>query len=370
MKRKELEAKTKPELLALAQRIDLPGRSSMTKDDLVAALVRRRIPSTARRSSKKKAAAKKKTAAKKPAARKKTSKKTSKKKVAKKKAPPKKSTTSKTGARKKSTARKAATRKKTAAKKATAAKRTTARRTATKKKATKKEATKKKTTARKPAARKPAAKKKPAAPQRPEPVPATPRPVPPSAPAPAEPQAHLPGEYGEDYAGLMVRDPEWLYVYWEVTPEALAGARERLGPEGERSHLVLRILSYAANAETSPEGEGAERIEDVELPEDATSWYVQVPQGDRLYGVAVGLRGPSGAFQACVTSNVVRPPRGDCAEETDEEWASRDELLARLSEMLDGGSVPGSSPALGLPPYRRPADEERSEDAEGAGGSR
>src|SRR5262249_51746364 len=42
----------------------------------------------------------------------------------------------------------------------------------------------------------------------------------------------IPWGYGQDRVTTMVVDPEHLYVYWEVTDEAIEQARARLGPGG------------------------------------------------------------------------------------------------------------------------------------------
>jgi hypothetical protein len=40
--------------------------------------------------------------------------------------------------------------------------------------------------------------------------------------------AALPQEYGVTMAALMPRDPNWMFVYWEITPNSKARlARER-----------------------------------------------------------------------------------------------------------------------------------------------
>lgn len=278
MKRMELEAKTKTELLALARRIDLPGRSQMSKDELVTALIHR-IPPT----------------------------RSSARKIAGKQAATKKRTAGKPVAQKKVAARKSA---------------------------------QKKVVTRKPA---PLVKDSVAAP---------------ASPAGSTAAARLPEKYGEDYVGLMVRDPYWLHVYWEVTPETLTATRRGLGGQGPQSRLVLRLYNYPPQSDVADlSADAATSYGDIDLPEDATGWYVQVARAAQLYGVAIGLRTGSGTFRACVSSNIVQTPPGGCSAESGERWTAQNGLLTRLTEMLENGGVPGSSPALGLPPYQRPGGE-------------
>ena len=52
---------------------------------------------------------------------------------------------------------------------------------------------------------------------------------------------HIPWGYGQDRVTAMVVDPERLYVYWEVTDEAIERARAALGPGGPDAWLNLRV---------------------------------------------------------------------------------------------------------------------------------
>lgn len=50
----------------------------------------------------------------------------------------------------------------------------------------------------------------------------------PSLPSQA-PTQELPARYGKDQIVALVKDPYWLYVYWEVTPEKRAEFDRRYG---------------------------------------------------------------------------------------------------------------------------------------------
>src|SRR5262249_89948 len=51
----------------------------------------------------------------------------------------------------------------------------------------------------------------------------------------------IPWGYGQDRVTAMAVDPEGLYVYWEVTDEAIERARAGLGPGGSDAWLDLRV---------------------------------------------------------------------------------------------------------------------------------
>ena len=68
---------------------------------------------------------------------------------------------------------------------------------------------------------------------------------------PEPPQAafELPASYGDDKIALLVRDPWWVYAYWEVTPERerqVVHHLESLGAQRmkEVAHRVYNYLSH------------------------------------------------------------------------------------------------------------------------------
>src|SRR5579863_4050028 len=58
-------------------------------------------------------------------------------------------------------------------------------------------------------------------------------------PSPALESAPLPWGYGADRITALVRSPDDLYVYWEVTDPGIGSARARLGPHGASGWLNL-----------------------------------------------------------------------------------------------------------------------------------
>lgn len=109
----------------------------------------------------------------------------------------------------------------------------------------------------------------------------------------------FPRTYGVDRVRLLVKDPEWLFAYWDVSPRTLQGLRRDVGARAAAmSPLTLRVVD--------PE-HGGEKV--ILLPEGAKSWYVRADDKRRPYQAELGLTLPSGEFRRIATSNVVEPPR-------------------------------------------------------------
>ncbi|MBI5307473.1 MAG: DUF4912 domain-containing protein [Planctomycetes bacterium] len=56
-----------------------------------------------------------------------------------------------------------------------------------------------------------------------------------SPPPPSVPE--LPDGYGDNRIVLMVRDPLWLFTYWEIRKDVLNSVMNTLGPLAYRAHL-------------------------------------------------------------------------------------------------------------------------------------
>ena len=153
-----------------------------------------------------------------------------------------------------------------------------------------------------------------------QPVPIEPRPAP-QGPVGFE----LPSGYGDNRLVLMVRDPWWVFAYWEVTPELEREVLERVSRQGSfPEKTVLRVHDVTDQGLENPHP-----FFDIEIGQ-ANNWYVDVGQPNRQWQAQIGIRTPEGKFFALVTSNVVRTPRYGASDVLDEEWLMPDDLYWKL----------------------------------------
>ncbi len=253
--------------------------------------------------------------AKKPASTGKASAQSSKKNKAAKSAqsPARKTTTTKTSA-KKPTAKKAAPKKK-------AATRPAARKTEAQS-ASKASSSKKPEKAASPPAAKAAVETpKPGADLLREPAPASIFPA-------GDDSRELPLEYGDTKVVLLIRDPEWVFVYWEISVQR----RRELGIARNRHNktLILRV------SEISPRGETRAPY-DVPVNDYTSSWYLRVKEPSSSIQVTLGLYDSQGRFQEIATSNQVKVPRLGISEEEDVEFAEIDDEIYEQIVQLSGG---------------------------------
>ncbi len=131
-----------------------------------------------------------------------------------------------------------------------------------------------------------------------------------------------PESYGENIITLMVRDPYWLYSYWELAPDVDRELADVLGEqEFEASRLVLRIYDVTGTDIDSPAG-----FEDIDIAHGARNWYINVTRVEREYAVEIGVLAPDGAFLVLARSNRVTLPPVGPSEVIDEEWVTVDAL--------------------------------------------
>ncbi len=166
---------------------------------------------------------------------------------------------------------------------------------------------------------------------------------------PEERISDLPREYGDTKLVLMVRDPEWLFFYWEIGKDV----RQMLGlaPEGFIERLVVRLHDITGVEEFN--GLNSRAWYEIPITGGAVSWYVNVPKTDCEWCAEIGVLNPEGEFIQICRSNTVHTPRNFIAEASaeDAEWMSVSEelkeILARSADVvLAGSSRMGSEAAI------------------------
>jgi hypothetical protein len=125
----------------------------------------------------------------------------------------------------------------------------------------------------------------------------------------------FPETYGVNRVRLLVRDPEWIFAYWDVSPSSMKDLGRSLGERAfALSRLTLRVID--------PVSGGAS---DILLPPGARWWYVRTDSARRTYRAELGVILPSGEFRLLAESNTVVTPRvGPSAERARRRMSYRD----------------------------------------------
>jgi len=164
---------------------------------------------------------------------------------------------------------------------------------------------------------------------------------------------NLPAGYGEDSIVLMIRDPWWLYAYWEVQPETERLIRGRLLPKeiaGLRTILRVRDVTQKDSAKNS-----INRPFDIEVTDMATSRYINIDSPGRSFIVELGFLTRSKKFLVLVRSNQVTSPQYGISDLVDEKWNVDDKRFRKLIQMSTGLNDPTDPSRLKEWLKRRPA---------------
>lgn len=149
----------------------------------------------------------------------------------------------------------------------------------------------------------------------------------------------LPSHYGEDRLVLMVRDPWWLYAYWEVTPHRQQEVLTQIGSHAQSGRkTVLRVYDVTG----SPALPKSNSFFDIELNFYAESWYIDVGIPDREWVAELGYR-VEGRFYPLLRSNRVSTPAFGISDVLDEEWMLPEDIYYRLIGRSIGGESAGGS---------------------------
>jgi hypothetical protein len=119
-------------------------------------------------------------------------------------------------------------------------------------------------------------------------------------------EGELPESYGRTRLVMLSASPYRVHAYWEVTPDALADAKRKMGNPSNPASTVLRFYEAAS---ANGAGHDAAGWFDVEVDLETRNWYVQLWSADRSYRAELGLRGVGGRFVRLAGSNPVSTPR-------------------------------------------------------------
>ncbi len=143
----------------------------------------------------------------------------------------------------------------------------------------------------------------------------------------AEVSPDLPLGYGDNKVVMLVRDPHWCYLYWELQETLIEDGLRRLSRSRHEVRHVLRI--HPAGGTGTPF--------DVDIDFRAQSHYQQLSPGASFYS-EIGLLDHEGFFAALAVSNTVTLPLDGPSEIIDEQWITTDENFTEIY-MLSGGEL-------------------------------
>ncbi len=145
----------------------------------------------------------------------------------------------------------------------------------------------------------------------------------------------IPKGYHVDRIVAMVRDPHWIFTYWEVTDGKYRELERAFGPVWPSCKMILRVYDRAAG----------ERHFDIVLTREARTWYINVSAMGR-YQIAIGALSPDGRFELVAISNVVETPSDRVSDRIDEKWMVPDDVFDKIFAASGGYDMHSASGEL------------------------
>lgn len=127
----------------------------------------------------------------------------------------------------------------------------------------------------------------------------------------------LPSNYNSTNLTLIVRDPHWIYAYWEIAPKAIEELRQQIGDQVNHAVYVLRLYEISF---IDFNGSNANHYFDMDVGPFTNSWYINLWTDNGAYCAELGLRTSDGKFYKIARSNYIHTPRSVSSNRSDLVW--------------------------------------------------
>jgi hypothetical protein len=141
----------------------------------------------------------------------------------------------------------------------------------------------------------------------------------------------------------MAVDPDRLFVYWEVTDDAIERARASLGKGGKDAWLNLRIYD---TTDRIFDGTNAHSYFDHRVERGDRHWFFQIGKPSSSAFVDIGLKSNEGFFAKIVRSGRVEFSRREPAPWGEPEWLSVRSMMGPIEHAGRGPHVRRQAPGL------------------------
>ncbi len=131
-------------------------------------------------------------------------------------------------------------------------------------------------------------------------------------------EQELPSHYGTTNLRLLVRDPFWIYAYWEISETSWKNLTKKLSSnEVEGAKTILRLYEVSL---IDFNGKNANHYFDIDVGAYINNWHINLWSDNESYVGEIGIRTQSGDFFALSRSNCVHTPRVGYSPRTEQMW--------------------------------------------------
>lgn len=139
----------------------------------------------------------------------------------------------------------------------------------------------------------------------------------------------LPPGYGDNVLVVLVKDPYWLYSYWEFNEEFQNAIKKEYGTKiFNETQMVLRVNDLTLN-----------NYYDIEISIFARSWYIRVKNSDNVYKCELGLVDNKKNYIKLLESNTVTLPPETPSEKYDTDYMVVKEDFEKIFKLSGGYEI-------------------------------
>lgn len=135
---------------------------------------------------------------------------------------------------------------------------------------------------------------------------------------------------------VMVRGPFWLHATWDLTPAGVQRAQAALGQDWHSAKPILRLIQLSsAGSSTS-----SERIaRDIPIHGGVKNWFIDVNKPPQTYRIEIGYLSERGKFFCLARSNTVTTPPAQNGDSLDTHWGDIALDVEKIYALSGGGDA-------------------------------
>jgi uncharacterized protein len=137
----------------------------------------------------------------------------------------------------------------------------------------------------------------------------------------------LPFSYNQTKLEALVRDPFWVFVYWDFSSETW-------------NWLVdFRQKDHAAKAKLRVHNLDSKSYYDLDAYLEAKNWYIHLGLPDTVFEIELGLLDSKARFHGIAKSGSFKTPRNGPSKVVDPEWSAPQSEMDEIYRLSGGGKT-------------------------------
>lgn len=142
----------------------------------------------------------------------------------------------------------------------------------------------------------------------------------------------------KDRVTLIVRDSYWLQADWEITRAAVERVRVAMNEKWHNAFPILRLMAVGDASSNRAE----QLLRDIPIHGGVNTWFIDVENPPARFRVVVGYIAENDRFYPLCRSNIVETPKADAVHRLDRQWSDIAEDYERIYSLSGGYDVNSS----------------------------